>query len=282
MAKLSKAQARLHDEAERILAKRVLTDDDKQFVIENWQESATHVNSAAGAFFTPWGLATDAMIELGGSQFGGSLVDLCAGIGTLSLAAQHMSGVSRIVCVELNPNYAAVGRKMVPEAEWVTGSIFDHASWGYFDHAISNPPFGKIKRDGDAPRYKGGEFEYHVIDVAAHHARFGTFIIPAMSAGFELSNDAGYRRTEAQKYASFVKQTGISLDAGCGVDTRYYVDEWHGVSPTVEIACAEFPPLEIAPASPALFDLETEVRLDDTAPSTYGNPAHLWTLAGEA
>lgn len=24
------------------------------------------------------------------------------------------------------------------------------------------------------------------------------------------------------------------------------------------------------------------VRLDDTAPSEYGNPAHLWTLAGEA
>lgn len=240
MAKLTKQQAARHQESERILEKPKLTDDDKQFVIENWQESATHINSAAGAFFTPWGLATDAMIELGGWQFDGSLIDLCAGIGTLSLAAQTMSRVSRIVCVELNPAYAAIGRKMVPEAQWVEGSIFEHERWGDFEHAISNPPFGKIKRDGNAPRYKGGEFEYHVIDIAAHHAEFGTFIIPAMSAGFDLSNDSGYRRTEAQKYKTFEKQTGIRLEAGCGVDTRIYSDEWHGVSPAVEIACTEF------------------------------------------
>jgi len=240
MAKLTKAQAKKHDEAERILEKPKLTDDDKQFVMQHWQESATHVNSAAGAFFTPWGLATDAMIELGGWQFDGALLDLCAGMGTLSLAAQEMSRVSRIVCVELNPEYARVGRKMVPDAEWIVGSIFDHTGWGEFDQAVSNPPFGKIKRDGDAPRYKGGEFEYHVIDIAAHHANYGTFIIPSASAGFELSNDAGYRRTEPQKYQTFVKQTGISLEAGCGVDTRYFADGWHGVSPSVEIACTEF------------------------------------------
>lgn len=250
MAKLSKRQAKSHQEAEQILAKPKLTDDDKQFVIENWQESATHVNSAAGAFFTPWGLATDAMIELGGWKFEGSVLDLCAGMGTLSLAAQQLSRVSRIVCVELNPAYAAVGRKMVPDAEWVEASIFAHEEWGQFDHAISNPPFGKIKRDGAAPRYKGGEFEYHVIDIAAHHAEFGTFIIPNMSSGFTLSDDLGYRRLESQKYTTFVKQTGISLEPGCGVDTRVYADEWHGVSPAVEIACTEF---EREPSNDELF-----------------------------
>lgn len=250
MAKLSKQQAKDHEEAERILTKPKLTDDDRQFVIENWQESATHVNSTAGAFFTPWGLATDAMIELGGSQFRGSVLDLCAGIGTLSLAAQTMSNASRIVCVEINPAYAAVGRKMVPDAEWVEGSIFDHTDWGHFDHAISNPPFGKIKRDGNSPRYKGSEFEYHVIDIAAHHAEYGTFIIPNASAGFELSNDFGYRRLDQQKYQTFVKQTGIALDAGCGVDTRVYAEEWHGVSPNVEIACTEF---QREPSSGELF-----------------------------
>lgn len=239
MAKLSKQQAKLHEEAEKILAKPKLTDDDRVFVMENWQESATHMNGLSGAFFTPWGLATDAMIELGGWQFEGAVLDLCAGMGTLSLAALEMSRASRIVCVELNPEYARVGRKMVPDAEWIVGSIFDHRSWGDFDHAISNPPFGKIKRDGDAPRYKGGEFEYHVIDIAAHHAQFGTHIIPSASAGFDLSRDDGYKRTDAQKYKTFVKQTGITLEAGCGVDTRVYADQWHGVSPAVEIACVE-------------------------------------------
>ena len=240
MAKLSKQQAKLHEEAESILAKPKLTDDDRMFVIENWQESATHINGLAGAFFTPWGLATDAMIEVGGWQFEGTVLDLCAGMGTLSLAALEMSRASRIVCVELNTDYARIGRKMVPDAEWIIGSVFDHARFGEFDHAISNPPFGKIARDGNAPRYKGSEFEYHVIDIAADHAESGTFIIPNSSAGFELSNDTGYRRLDLQKYQTFVKQTGISLEAGCGVDTRFYADAWHGVSPKVEIACTEF------------------------------------------
>lgn len=250
MAKLSKEQAKLHEEAEKILAQTRLTDDDRMFVIEHWQESATHMNGLAGAFFTPWGLATDAMIELGGYSFGGSVLDLCAGMGTLTLAALEMSRASRIVCVELNPEYARVGRMMVPDAEWIVGSIFDHRDWGQFGHAISNPPFGKIKRDGKAPRYKGGEFEYHVIDIAAHHAEYGTYILPNSSAGFELSNDTGYRRTEAQKYQTFVKQTGISLEAGCGVDTRVYADQWHGVSPSVEIACVE---IERVTSSDELF-----------------------------
>jgi hypothetical protein len=272
MAKLTKQQAKAHDEAERILAKPKLTADDKRFVIENWQESATHVNSSAGAFFTPWGLATDAMLELGGWQFEGSIVDLCAGIGTLSLAAQEMSRVSRIVCVELNEKYAEVGRKMVPEAEWIVASIFNLPGLGRFDHAISNPPFGKIQRDGGAPGYKGAEFEYHVIDIASRLANSGTFIIPTQSAGFSLSDDHGYRRGDAQKYTRFEKQTGIRLEAGCGVDTRVYATSWHGVSPQVEIACAEFsyetapiveqsplvaaPEADLTPAGPlALFDL---------------------------
>ena len=244
MAKLSKAKAKQHEEAERILKKDRLTDDDRMFVIEHWQESATHINGLAGAFFTPWGMACDAMIELGGHQFRGSVLDLCAGMGTLALAARAMSNVSRIVCIELNPAYAAVGRKMVPDAEWIEASVFSHLALGDFGHAVSNPPFGKIRRDGNAPRYSGAEFEYHVIDIAAHHAPSGTFIIPATSAGFEMSNDTGYRRAESPKYVSFAGQTGITLEAGCGVDTRHYADQWHGVSPQVEIACMEAPPVE--------------------------------------
>lgn len=240
MAKLTKEEAKRHAEAERILEKPKLTDDDRQFVLQHWQEGATHVNTTSGAFFTPWELATDAMIELGGSQFTGSIVDLCAGIGTLSLAAQVMSGVSRIVCIELDPKYAAVGRKMVPEAEWVESSIFHIGDLGRFDHAVSNPPFGKIKRDGSAPRYKNGDFEYHVIDIASDLAEFGTFIIPQQSAGFALSGRPYCERMSSQKYDQFEKQTGIHLDVGCGVDTAYYAKKWHGVSPVVEIACAEF------------------------------------------
>lgn len=53
MARLSKAQAKAHQEACALLAKDVLTFDEKWQVYETWQESATHVNNLAGAFFTP-------------------------------------------------------------------------------------------------------------------------------------------------------------------------------------------------------------------------------------
>lgn len=55
MARLSKNQIKLHNEAEEILKKDVLTYDEKIFVLENWNEAATNNNAAAGAFFTPFG-----------------------------------------------------------------------------------------------------------------------------------------------------------------------------------------------------------------------------------
>ena len=164
MAKLTKAEAKAHAEAEAILAKPTLTDDERLFVLEHWQESANHVNSAAGAFFTPYDLARDAALDVHNV---GRVIDLCAGIGTLSLAAmwrgfyqrREMGQTLELVCVELNPAYVEVGRKMLPEARWVCGSIFDlPRDLGHFDSAISNPPFGKVDRGGgNAPRYTGAE-----------------------------------------------------------------------------------------------------------------------------
>lgn len=40
MAKLSKAQRKAHAEAEAILTKDRLTDDEKEFVFNNWHEGA--------------------------------------------------------------------------------------------------------------------------------------------------------------------------------------------------------------------------------------------------
>lgn len=247
MAKLTKREAKAHAEAEAILTKNSLTDDERVFVMENWQESANHVNSAAGAFFTPHSLARDAALDVAGS---GRVIDLCAGIGSLSLAVFWRGHYNRrdlgtpleLVCVELNPAYVEVGRKMLPEARWICGSIFDlPGDLGHFDTAISNPPFGRVKRDGNAPRYSGAEFEYHVIDIASDLADYGMFIVPQVSAGFQYSGAHHYeRRDEVPKYATFHTKTGITLDAGCGVDTSVYEDDWHGVAPKVEVALADF------------------------------------------
>lgn len=253
MSKLTKAEAKAHAEAVALLDKAELTDEDRIFFMENWQESANHVNSVAGAFFTPPGLARDFAIDVTNT---GRVVDLCAGVGSLSLAVLWNGYYSRqeagesleLVCVELNPDYVEIGRKILPEATWICGSVFDLPDLGEFDWAISNPPFGNIKTGGDwKGKYTGSDFEFRVIEVASRVARHGTFIIPQNSAGFRLSGARYYEHSDnerdsfrAPKYQKFHAQTGIRLDAGCGVDTTYYADDWHGVSPLIEIACADF------------------------------------------
>jgi hypothetical protein len=246
MAKLTKPEAKAHEAACEILAKDVLTDEDKEFVQLNWQESANHVNSAAGAFFTPPGLAGDTVMEI---RYAHRVIDLCAGIGSLALALWQYQTYDRadgadpldIVCVELNPDYVAIGKKMLPEATWITGSIFDLPDdIGHFEAAMSNPPFGNIKSVGAKSKYTGSKFEYHTIAAAAEIAEYGVFIIPQQSSGFRYSGAPYYERQESREYIKFETQTGIRLEAGCGVDTSIYRDEWHGVSPQVEIVCTEF------------------------------------------
>ncbi|MEF2073513.1 methyltransferase [Consotaella aegiceratis] len=243
MAKLTKAEAKLHAQAVELLKKDVLSEDDRRFVLENWQESANHVNSAAGAFFTPYDMAGDFALDVGP----GRVIDLCAGIGTLSRAildADRYGRRNEIVCIEINPSYIEVGRKIVPEATWIQADVFDVLGMdlGRFDCAVSNPPFGRVRRqDGKrAPRYTGADFEFHVIDIAAHLARYGVFILPQMSAGFKYSGQPFYDRHKDGKAVEFQKLTGLHFEAGVGVDTTIFRDQWHGVAPICEIVSIEF------------------------------------------
>ena len=79
---------------------KALTYEEKLFIIENFHEGAFTNNSELGAFFTPIGLARDFTID---ACTGGSVIDLCAGIGGLSFAMVHymMYNTPReIVCVD--------------------------------------------------------------------------------------------------------------------------------------------------------------------------------------
>lgn len=250
MAKLTKAQAKAHQQSCDLLSKDVLTEDEKFFVIDNWQESASHINTVAGAFFTPYDLARDFAIE----TFAGRVIDLCAGIGILSFATSMIHRWSQtpldLTCVEINPDYIAVGKKLLPQARWIEASVFDvlDMDLGHFDIALSNPPFGKIKRgEGKrSPRYTGAEFEFHVIDIAAHLANYGVFILPQMSSGFRYSGSQHYQRDKSGKAFDFQKKTGIYLGPSCGIDTACYKDDWRGVSPVCEVVCCDFEP-EVMP-----------------------------------
>jgi predicted RNA methylase len=253
MAKLTKKQAQAHEEACQLLSQDVLTFEDKIFVLENWQESAKHINSIAGAFFTPSDLARDFSIEVGH----GRVIDLCAGIGSLAFWAmeQNIRSGIEIVCVELNPDYVEVGKKIVPEATWINGSVFELPNnIGHFDFAIGNPPFGATPRDNASPRYSGREFELHVIDIASDIADYGAFIIPQNTAPFRFSGcpnggwpqtikngvGNGYYDCPTKMHENLLKQTGIQLDPSCGLDTDQYRDQWHGVSVKTEIVTVDF------------------------------------------
>lgn len=240
MAKLSRPILKKHQEAcDLIDLDRPLTLDEREFVIENWQESAEHINSAAGAFFTPLGLAFDFALDVGG----GRILDLCAGIGALSYAAYWRGGRHgdrpKITCVELNPDYVRVGKRIMPEATWITANVMEPPDeLGTFDWVISNPPFGRtIKIAG--PRYSG-EADLAVIDIASQYAPNGTFIIPVNSAPFSYSGRPYYERRPSAKFDKFTRMTGIELEAGCGVDCSYYRDQWRGTAPAVEIVTADF------------------------------------------
>jgi hypothetical protein len=56
------------------------------------------------------------------------------------------------------------------------------------------------------------------------------------------------------KFDRFHQLTGIELHAGCGVDCDYFKDQWRGVSPKVEIVCADFEEVQAA-RKPAQADL---------------------------
>ena len=254
MAKLSKAQTRLHLEAVEILKKDKLTDDERETVFRNWHPGASHMTRHGSAFFTPFELAADFALELNGST---RILDLCAGIGVLSVFAYWRAQFGGqadqldITCVEINPTFCEVGRKLSPWATWINADVFDldAGELGRFDVACSNPPFGRVRRSGHGPRYRGPEFELHVIDLASRFARYGAFIVPTSSAPFRYSGAQHHERLESGRGADFQKVTGIELDIGCGVDCSIYRDDWQEVAPAVEIVCADYDE-----TIPTLFD----------------------------
>lgn len=239
--KLSKAQAKAHQQAmDLVYSDKTLTEDDKQFILDGFQESATEMNGLAGAFFTPWGLARDFSLEVAGSSLdGGGIIDLCAGIGMLSFACRGKH--ERMVCVERNPSYVEVGKRILPEAEWYVGDVFEIApTLGIFDWAISNPPFGAIKADSFVGNYSGAKFEYKVMELASQISEFGAFILPQMSAPFRYSGQQNYRDEIDESCQRFMDQAGIAMEVGCGIDTSVYLRDWKGVSPLCEIVVCEF------------------------------------------
>ena len=248
MAKLTKAQIKAHAAAQQLLdSGKVLDFEDTMEVIEGWHEGASHSNAAMSAFFTPYDLAMSMAIQVPT----GRILDLCAGIGTLSVAvANHhrLNGACEFTLVEANPDYCAVAKRLLPDATVICGSVFDPevlARIGSdFDCVISNPPFGSMTKGmGKGPRYQYNEAEYAVIDVASDLADEGVFILPQQSVPNRQSCDRNVIGDPANitaKYRRFMEQTGIELGHNLGIDCRFAEDQWRGTTIRVEIAVCDF------------------------------------------
>ncbi|MFE4512683.1 methyltransferase [Kitasatospora sp. NPDC056783] len=256
MAKLTRQQATLHLAACELLAlDRELTPDERLFVLDYWQESSTGTNTLDGAFFTPWGLAVDVAVEVTGHR----IIDLCAGIGALASACLTYGPRGReVVCVERNPRYVEIGRKVVPDATWIQADVFHLPDGlGRFDTAVSNPPYGATTRSGNGPGYRGRRFEYHVIAVASRFAAHGVFLIPQESTPLRPSETGGFTTVEDDEFRRFTTGTGIRLETNCGLDTSSYLYEWRGVAPRTEIVLATFGTRGFAPAPGVLPATDT-------------------------
>lgn len=248
MAKLTKAQVSAHEKACKLIeSDHRLNDDEVLFVLDNWHEGAAHTNTRASAHFTPYELARHAALEVAGPR----VLDLCAGIGTLSVAVKMMSGYApvELTLVEINPDYAAVARRLLPDAEVIVGSMYDRDLMNElasrkFDTCISNPPFGSFSRSASdrAPRYKGADAHYDCIDIASDLADAGVFILPQTAVPFVYSGRQGFRRNEPgqnPRYDKFVNQTGIELGANIGIDTSV-LPGFRDVGIVTEISTVDF------------------------------------------
>lgn len=216
---------------------RPLTTAEKFFILEHYQESFGNTNSLAGAFFTPRGLARDTMMEVDDNCV---VIDLCAGIGSLTLAALNQCSPTAMISIEINDDYLKVGQRVAPDSCWIHGDVFsvieDIKSIGDGAIVISNPPFGNIKTGSEYDGcYSGGDFEFKIIEAARKISRRGVFILPQGSTPFKYSGNQCFEMSNSNKYLKFTKQTGLEFEFNCGIDTSVYLNEWHGVSPMCEV-----------------------------------------------
>ena len=242
--KLTRTQRNDHAEAERILAgDRAHRSEERRIVIDKWNEGARHDNASASAFFTPWDIGFHLALNV---PDGGRLLDLCSGIGALTVAIlDHGQRFDEIVLLESNPDYCEVARRLLPEAEVICGSMYDDvlidelATRG-FRTVVSNPPFGTVSRQEGASgvRYRG-DAHYEAIDIASDLAAYGAFILPQQACPFAYSGRRGFIRTENDRYERFSKATGIDLELGVSTDTAV-LTPFRNTRITVELVTADF------------------------------------------
>ncbi len=238
MARISKVQTKAHDKAcELVDNNQDLTLDDRIFILNNWNPMASHNVGKTATFFTPLALAKELQIETLNTT-DKRVLDLCAGIGALAFWALqwHYSNENlKIVCIEHNPEFVRVGKRVLPEALWLCKDAFDPQTYeglGQFDEVISNPPYGLSLGNGWLNKLPS---QFQAAEIAMKVSDTATFLLAQGDCPFEFSGKQMFSYTTSNSYERFHKKTGIYFHPNCGIDTSFALKDWQGVKPTVEI-----------------------------------------------
>ncbi len=204
----------------------VLDETDRIFCYENIQPAALADVTAASAFFTPWEMMLDfnqMTQESRRRQL--RILDLCAGIGGLSYSHYHFYEKDlpkpSFVCVEKNPIFAAVGKRLFPEATWLVQDVFElDESLGKFDQFYSNPPFGPLPKEH---RVKGDTkcFQYAVAEIGMKFAPHGLLFTVGTILNWRMHGQNGRTVKPNPVYEDWSKKSGIELRENPGFDFSY-------------------------------------------------------------
>ena len=215
MGRLSKVQEKAHDDALALASlTRRLKDEEVEFVFRNYQPMATHRVAQGAIFFTPYEMASDFAV-MARLNCGGRVIDYAAGIGVLT---HHMVLMERWdsrdeakqhVCVEIEPEFVELGKKLVPEAEWVSGNIFDREfmqSLGTFKMGIANPPFGSNPSLKSAKSWMKAKLPAHLatVELMLRMCELGGFaIIPRVDQEYQPDRVGSLSQNLTRLYTAF-------------------------------------------------------------------------------
>jgi hypothetical protein len=268
--KIPKRELKRQNELLALTKKDTLTADEIEQIYTEFNPAIINDISTDGVYFTPDGLASDAALF---TYRDGHLIDVCAGIGALSynclMRDSYEKNIKSITCIEYNPRFVEIGKKLLPQANWICGSAFDESLWtgltkdlldNRFDCMISNPPFGvtQVKDDStDWLNYQGHR-DLMVLELCLRYAKNGNFILPSGSVPFEYSGRPYYRNEPdrwSQKLKKFLKdnkQHKFTMQCD-GIDCSIYSDQWQNLN-GIGVECVD---ISIHPFS--LYDVSDSI-----------------------
>jgi len=239
--KISRADSKLHDQAmDLIHSDKTLTQDEIEFCLENFNPMATHDVGKGGIFFTPIEMARSFAQVVAPN---GRIIDLCAGIGLLSWALLENDRfsprqITEIVAVEIDNEFAEIGKRLLPEVTWICGSIFDQelvSSLGRFDYAIGNPPYGNIpnKKEADWMSFKGPA-QFMAAEIAFRVSANGCmFIVPEGDTEYDLKRNRPRKNANADRLKTVFPGVTIMPES---LDLSEFKSQWKGAAPDVAFA----------------------------------------------